>query len=328
MPLEAIACTNCGSTDVAEYKAGSYVCGHCDTAFKHIDTSRVTVQREFCECGKVSQARCVACHKDLCATHAGRVSGLSLGFSSVVPSTVPAYRLDHSEHDSRGSQGWPSEGFVALAPEGVVRSVVATELDAYPGVYCDGCAQLAIASAVEDIKKALAGAGDRDAAQAANGELCAAFTCGVPTSSVCSCCRLRYCDSHSSTSSTVVVLSGGHHIREKMFYRESGQYAVEEVSRPAAPGSPRQVEFDTGAHCNSCREDFLGALVDTLDELAVARFAHPNPYSARRERHKQVRAAGALYDEILRRVGDLQAAGCARRTADGVSLGQGVVAVW
>lgn len=65
MPLEAIACTGCGSTDVQEVKPGTYFCNHCETVFKHVDPSRLNVSHTpgFCECGSGQPvtAQCQVC---------------------------------------------------------------------------------------------------------------------------------------------------------------------------------------------------------------------------------------------------------------------------
>jgi len=63
MPLESVACPKCGSSDVIEYKAGSYICQHCDGTFAHVNPSSVavTVRREACQCGNNSQGRCGTC---------------------------------------------------------------------------------------------------------------------------------------------------------------------------------------------------------------------------------------------------------------------------
>lgn len=69
MPVETIKCQECGSADVTEFKAGTYICGHCEAVFKHIDPSRVTVQREFCECGGAIAFQCRVCHTGICQAH-------------------------------------------------------------------------------------------------------------------------------------------------------------------------------------------------------------------------------------------------------------------
>jgi copper chaperone CopZ len=71
MPLEAMSCTGCGSTDVQEVKPSTYFCNHCETVFKHVDPSRVAVSHTpgFCECGsgRPVTAQCQVCRStELC----------------------------------------------------------------------------------------------------------------------------------------------------------------------------------------------------------------------------------------------------------------------
>ena len=68
MPIETIKCKECGSSDVTEFKSGSYVCGHCEAIFKHIDPSRVTVTTapEFCRCGNPVTVQCTRCSATMC----------------------------------------------------------------------------------------------------------------------------------------------------------------------------------------------------------------------------------------------------------------------
>jgi hypothetical protein len=74
MPLEAVACTSCGSPEVSEYKPGSYVCGHCDTVFRHVDPSRFTVTQapQVCDCGHQADGQCTDCGRWVCNRHRGR----------------------------------------------------------------------------------------------------------------------------------------------------------------------------------------------------------------------------------------------------------------
>jgi len=68
MPLEAIACTRCGSTDVQEVKPSTYFCNHCETVFKHIDPTHLTVDNApaFCSCGNPIEFQCQLCKTGIC----------------------------------------------------------------------------------------------------------------------------------------------------------------------------------------------------------------------------------------------------------------------
>jgi hypothetical protein len=70
MPLESLACTNCGSADVKEVKAETYFCNQCDSVFKYVVHGRVsaTVGTSFCRCGNPVTAQCTVCRVSmLCA---------------------------------------------------------------------------------------------------------------------------------------------------------------------------------------------------------------------------------------------------------------------
>lgn len=73
MTIETIKCRECGSADVTEFKAGSYVCGHCEAIFKHMDPTKVTVNQapQVCECGHPAEGQCVDCGKWVCKRHQG-----------------------------------------------------------------------------------------------------------------------------------------------------------------------------------------------------------------------------------------------------------------
>ena len=68
MPIETIKCQECGSAEVTEFKSGTYVCGHCEAIFRHVDSNRVTVENTlaFCICGSPIEVRCNLCHAGVC----------------------------------------------------------------------------------------------------------------------------------------------------------------------------------------------------------------------------------------------------------------------
>ena len=71
MPLESITCTHCGSSEVQEFKAGTFVCSHCEGVFKHLDPTTLTVSQEpaFCSCGATVDYKCSLCDKGVCYRH-------------------------------------------------------------------------------------------------------------------------------------------------------------------------------------------------------------------------------------------------------------------
>jgi ribosomal protein L37AE/L43A len=71
MPLESIACTSCGATDVQEVKADTYFCNHCEGVFKYTKP-RFAGGPAVCEvdgCGVLAIRRCVACSGPFCQGH-------------------------------------------------------------------------------------------------------------------------------------------------------------------------------------------------------------------------------------------------------------------
>jgi hypothetical protein len=102
MPLEAVACTGCGSADVSEYKPGSYVCQHCDTTFKYVDPSpRVSATPTFCGCGAPVAFRCQICGSTMMcracdaagyATSHKYVTTVGFGYGALHVSSTPPLR--------------------------------------------------------------------------------------------------------------------------------------------------------------------------------------------------------------------------------------------
>lgn len=74
MSLESVNCRQCGSADVTEFKAGTYVCGHCEAVFKHIDQSGTAT----CACGTFAVGRCAECRIPICSDCSRRVGSVRL----------------------------------------------------------------------------------------------------------------------------------------------------------------------------------------------------------------------------------------------------------
>lgn len=70
MALETIKCQECGSAEVTEFKAGSYVCGHCEAIFKRVNSFGLA--NELCECGAFATGHCRECDSPICNAHARR----------------------------------------------------------------------------------------------------------------------------------------------------------------------------------------------------------------------------------------------------------------
>jgi len=93
MPKEPITCPHCGSSDCVEYSRDSFVCKHCDTAFKWVDPTHFTVTREAatCSCGKNATAKCRSCGRPLCEAHQEEWS------SFVKPHEIGVYRFSDAK---------------------------------------------------------------------------------------------------------------------------------------------------------------------------------------------------------------------------------------
>lgn len=68
MPIEALACSSCGATDVKEVKVDTYFCNHCEAIFKYRDPSSATMTPAFCSCGNPVQVQCNVCHSAICVS--------------------------------------------------------------------------------------------------------------------------------------------------------------------------------------------------------------------------------------------------------------------
>lgn len=76
MLLEPNECTQCGATDVTEFKAGAYVCLHCETVFRVAPkiASAGPLGCELYGCGVPAVGRCSDCGLPFCTTHQARNS--------------------------------------------------------------------------------------------------------------------------------------------------------------------------------------------------------------------------------------------------------------
>ena len=75
MPIETIKCQECGSAEVTEFKSGSYVCGHCEAVFKHVQAADASVGCEIDGCAVPPVGRCSWCTRAFCGSHQARLQG-------------------------------------------------------------------------------------------------------------------------------------------------------------------------------------------------------------------------------------------------------------
>jgi hypothetical protein len=212
MSLEVIKCPSCGSSEVTEYKADSYICRHCDTAFKHVDPSpvTVTVRSDFCRCGNLPHGQCGTCRSGICQRCVGS-------------------RADAGQHDDplRSIGGWYS--VVAVKSGGYQLEVGYRSLDFFSSMTAVGISLNCRDKALEDgdwrplqvdDSKLISGyipigkvqdylrcsgvkgyvclscfseAGERVCAELTSSAMCANPFCGRPGSSMCPCCHEPNC---------------------------------------------------------------------------------------------------------------------------------------
>ena len=212
MSFEVIKCPSCGSTEVTEYKAGSYICRHCDTAFKHVDPPPVTaaVRSEFCRCGNLVQAQCGSCRSGICGRCiSGRAEDarhhdplkLSGDWFELVAVASGGYQLEVGKCSGDHYSCWTAAGGflqwrgnalvrgdwcpVQVGDSGVVAGYIPTQKvwdylsrSGARGYVCLTC---------------LSEAGERVCAELVSGAVCMNPFCGRAASSVCPCCHEPNC---------------------------------------------------------------------------------------------------------------------------------------
>jgi hypothetical protein len=212
MSFEVIKCPACGSPEVMEYRAGSYICRHCDTAFKHVEPSpaAVTVRSEFCRCGNLAQGQCGTCRSGICercvwgraedARHHDPLTS-SGGWFRLVAVASGGYQLvvgncigdNFSVRTAVGSfLQWRGNALVRgdwrpvqVGDSGVIAGYVPAEKvwdyvgrSGARGYVCLIC---------------LSEAGERVCAELVSGAVCMNPFCGQTASGICPCCREPNC---------------------------------------------------------------------------------------------------------------------------------------
>jgi hypothetical protein len=74
MPFETIKCRECGSPEVTEFKAGTYVCGHCEAIFRHVSPGAASGGCEIDGCAVPAVGRCSNCDRRFCTTHQAEIA--------------------------------------------------------------------------------------------------------------------------------------------------------------------------------------------------------------------------------------------------------------
>ncbi len=175
MATASLGCTNCGSADVKEVKPETYFCNACDSIFKYIDPTKLTVSPDFCGCGDPIQVQCNVCHVGLCRNcdilcdirlrqrwPAGVFGDQSL---QLISTSEVGYSLDHV-------QGL----FFPLS------KVISTVRNHHSDLHhlCMACVERAVPETADRI---------------ANRIVCESPACSEPASGPCRCCSDDFCKS-------------------------------------------------------------------------------------------------------------------------------------
>jgi hypothetical protein len=237
MPLESLACSHCGSSEVKEVKANTYFCDHCDAVFKLVDPNSVTVTNNpsFCSCGETVAAKCQLCDATMCVAcdAGGKIEAYSFSHGSNRPILVHTVGFGHLCY-TPGWGGHPApmvygcfvvDGHVSDLEQSAPRtnrefhdgSRDLSELTVGPFLssstlqgflksvhsalrhVCWPC----VVSAIPDVIELIA-----------NGTMCANPYCGNFSSTQCRCCRFGFCEGHIGlpaaglASITAEVVSG------------------------------------------------------------------------------------------------------------------------
>lgn len=138
MPNEPVQCPNCGSRDVRQLAAESYVCEHCRTGFRWVDpTMRAVVHdSRICKCGTYAMSQCVRCHEPLCNVHQKKWGsggqlfstgvGLKLGYGESWSGAQLATAL-YSETQPEIARGVTKKHCIPEFPEAVLCSKCESE---------------------------------------------------------------------------------------------------------------------------------------------------------------------------------------------------------
>ena len=200
MPLEAINCTNCGSSDLQEVKPSTYFCNHCDAVFKHTDPTRVTVQREFCECGGAVAYQCRLCRTGICHGHdvwRAAYPGAWKPQKAVSLEFIPTARRAYQRPDLPPGTGYCVYPVGAANPDALVDAVNGSFVGGEVHL-CSSC----VWSLLTDPAKPAGALVDQLAEAKIANRICADPQCAVTATCACDCCRLAWCSQHVSTTRT------------------------------------------------------------------------------------------------------------------------------
>lgn len=335
MPLESIACTNCGSTDVQEVKPSTYFCRHCETVFKYLDPTRVTVDHtpSFCKHGNPVEVQCQICKAGMCKEQCdiGPEIDMSREANFMTGRWIPTAGFGYFYLDG-GSAGTTVRGKGPFLHE----RKLAASLQLKHGElhhFCYDCMIAAVPATADYI---------------ASGELCNWPSCVNKSAGSCSCCGNAFCADCMTDS----CLVGPYGIERNNYNDlESGQWLrwmapLPEIRIQLSESSaakqridpvPSRVEWrvpqglcypcarERGYEAAEtarriCEQDYIGRLVKFEGESSAPTFWVPAATRMTRngqykETLKARRTAGSYVTEISHRLPNLVVAdGNCRRT--------------
>lgn len=208
MPLESIACTNCGSTDVQEVKPSTYFCRHCETVFKHLDPTRVTIDHtpSFCKHGNPVEVQCQICKAGMCRDQCdiGPEIDMSREAKFMTGQRIPTAGFGYFYMDGGGA-GSTARGEGPFLPE---RKLAASLQLKYGELhhFCYDCMIAAVPATADYIT---------------SGELCNWPACVTKAAAQCSCCGSAFCADCMTDECLVGIYGIEHGTYQDL---ESGQW--------------------------------------------------------------------------------------------------------
>lgn len=214
MPFETIACSRCGSADVQEVKPSTYFCNHCETVFKYVDPTRLTVRNApvFCACGGAVQVQCQVCNDGSCRScdvmeWKRRRDRKNLEASGEMGSPYGQWLREHLHfrlHVPVVGYGYliknyspSSEGFDAIVNNRIVHVELPSSKTMGPFLYLDEILATLQATDLSHVCcSCVVSAIPRTAEHIANHTMCEMPGCGRRANGKCRCCGASFCERH------------------------------------------------------------------------------------------------------------------------------------
>lgn len=214
MPFETIACSQCGSGDVQEVKPSIYFCNHCESVFKYVDPTRLTVRNApvFCACGGAVEVQCQVCNEGSCRScdvmewkrRRDRKNLEATGRLGLPPS--PGFRdyLPFRLHVPVAGYGYliktysaASEGIAAIVNGRIVRVDIPSSRTMGPFLYLDELLATLQATDLSHVCcSCVVSAIPRTAEHIASHTMCEMPGCGRRANAKCRCCGASFCAGH------------------------------------------------------------------------------------------------------------------------------------